>query len=209
MSYNPTTDFLALLRNTGGGVRTEQMPGLDFVVAAMARMGFINLSVSPTAPTVNQATTVWFQPASPSWSAEGILYLWNAALAVYQPATPALWQAYFLPLTSGYTFQSLNNTGLAITAGVTLAAVQRAAPAATTIILPNLAAQFTAARRLQIVDFSTGVTAHAITLTTPDGATIMGVNGAAPGWQLLSTAAQLAGVMLQPSPELNSWVIAP
>lgn len=209
MGYNPTTDFLALLRNTGGGVRTEQMPGLDFVVSAMARMGFITLSVSATAPVINQATTVWFQPAVPSWTGEGILYLWNAGAAAYQIATPALWQAYFLPLTSGYTFQSLANTGLTITAGVTLAAVQRATPAATLITLPTLAAQFASGKRLQIVDFSTGVTAHDINLVTSDGSTIMGVVGAAPGWHLLSTAAQLSGVLLQPSPDLNSWIIAP
>jgi hypothetical protein len=102
-------------------------------------------------------------------------------------------------------FQSLNNTGLAIATGTTLAAVQRAAPAATTIVLPNLAAQFAAAKKLQIVDFSTGVANHVITLTVPDSATIMG----AESWQLFSTAVQLAGVMLQPSPDLNAWVIAP
>ena len=205
MSYNPVTDFLALLRNTGGGVRTEQMPGLDWVVAALARAGFITLAVQATAPLINQSTTAWFKPASPSWSAEGALYLWNAGAAAYQLATPALWQAYFLPLTSGYVFQSLANTGLAVATGTTLAAVQRVAPSATTIFLPNLAAQYAAGKKLQIVDFSTSVTSHAITLTPPDSATIMQQTS----WELLSTADQLAGIMLQPSPDLNAWVIAP
>ena len=62
MSYNPATDFIALLRLTAGGVRSEQMPGLDYVVAALARIGLFSLSVGQTAPTVNQATTVWLQP---------------------------------------------------------------------------------------------------------------------------------------------------
>jgi len=205
MSYTPTTDFIALLRNTGAGVRTEQMPGLDFVVSAMARAGLINLVISATAPLSNQATTVWFQPASPSWSAEGVLFLWNAAATAYQPATPALWAAYLIPLQAGYVFQSAAAASVAITAGVSLLAVQRAAPVATGLILPNLAAQFASGKKLQIVDFSTGVANHTITLTTPDGATIMGLAS----WQLLSTAFQLSGVMLQPSPDLNSWIIAP
>jgi hypothetical protein len=208
MGYTPTTDFLALLRNTGGGVRTEQMPGLDWVVAALARAGFITLSVSATAPTSNQAATAWFQPASPSWTAEGVLFLWNATTSTYQPATPALWSAYFLPVISGYTFQSVNAANASITAGVTLAAVQRAAPAATALILPTLAAQFASGKKLQIVDFSTTVVNHVITLTVPELVAPPTIMGQA-SQQLLSTAAQLAGIMLQPSPDLNAWVIAP
>lgn len=91
MSYSPLTDFLALLRLTAGGVRTERMPGLDYVVSALARAGLINLSVSLTAPTSNQATTAWFRPSVPSWTAEGTLFLWNPATLAYEPATPALW----------------------------------------------------------------------------------------------------------------------
>lgn len=205
MGYSPTTDFLALLRNTGGGVRTEQMPGLDYVVAALARAGFITLSISATAPTTNQAATAWFQPASPSWTAEGVLYLWNGTVGAYQPATPALWAAYFVPVISGYSFQSVNAGAGVVTAGTTLLAIQRAAPAATSLILPTLAAQYATGKKLQIVDFSTGVVNHAITLTVPDTATIM----QQAAWELLSTANQLAGIMLQPSPDLNAWVIAP
>ena len=209
MGYTPSTDFLALLRNTGGGVRTEQMPGLDFVVSALARAGLITLVVSATAPVVNQASTAWFQPASPSWTAEGVLNLWNAAAAAFQPATPALWIALLAAGTSAYSFQTTALAAAAIPAGTTLFAVQRAAPVSTILTLPGLAAQFATNRKLQIIDFSTGIAAHDIQLITADGATIMGQVGAAPGWHLLSTAAQLAGVMLQPSPELNSWIIAP
>jgi hypothetical protein len=42
-------------------------------------------------------------------------------------------------------------------------------------------------------------------LTTPDGATIMQRNSL----RLQSTADNLASVMLTPSPDLNSWIIAP
>lgn len=93
MSYAPSTDFLGLLRNTPGGERSERMPGLDYVVVALARAGLINLSVGQVAPVANQATTAWFKPATQSWAAEGVLYLWNAGLAIYQPATPSLWKA--------------------------------------------------------------------------------------------------------------------
>lgn len=209
MGYNPATDFLGLLRNTGGGVRTEQMPGLDFVVAALARAGLMTLVVSATAPVINQATTAWFQPAAPSWTGEGILYLWNAAATAYQPATFALWVAFLATGSSAYSFQSVALAAAAVAAGTTLLAVQRAAPASTILTLPNLAAQFATQRKLQIVDFSTAVAAHNIQLITADGSTIMSLNGAAPGWNLLSTAVQLAGVMLTPSPDLNSWVITP
>lgn len=93
MTYNPLTDFIALLRTTGNGVRSEQMPGLDYVVAALQRAGLISVVVGQTAPTSNQANTVWFRPNLPSTTAEGVVFLWNAGLAVYQAATPALWSA--------------------------------------------------------------------------------------------------------------------
>lgn len=96
MSYSPLTDFIALLRQTSGGVRTERMPGLDYVVAALARAGVITLSVSATAPIANQAATAWFKPAVPSWTKEGVLFLWNVATGQYEAATPALWSSLFL-----------------------------------------------------------------------------------------------------------------
>lgn len=95
MSYGPTVDFISLLRLTGGGVRAERMPGLDYVVVALARAGMINLAVSSAQPVLNQPTTAWFKPAVPSWSVEGTLFLWNAGTAQYEVATPALWSAIF------------------------------------------------------------------------------------------------------------------
>lgn len=203
MSYSPATDFLALLRQTSGGVRTERMPGLDYVVAALARAGLFQLSVGQTAPTANQQSTVWLQPSVPSWVAEGTVFLWNAAAAQYQVATPVLWNLLLTP--GGYSFQSVAIANSVVNVGTTILAVQRAAPAATALVLPNLAAQWLSGRPLKIVDWSTNVANHAITLTTPDGSTIM----QQASWQLLSTAVQLSGVSLFPSPDLNGWVIAP
>jgi hypothetical protein len=112
MSYSATIDFLALLRLTSGGIRTERMPGLDYVVQALARMGIVNLSVSAVAPIANQATTVWLQPSVPSWVAEGAVFLWNVITSEYEVATPALWSAFFLASgTSGSVVQDVTTAG--------------------------------------------------------------------------------------------------
>jgi hypothetical protein len=94
MAYNSLTDFLGLIRQTSNGARVESMPGMDYVLAALARAGMFDLHVSATEPTTDQATTAWLQPASAgSWTGEGTLFLWNAVNAAYEPATPALWKA--------------------------------------------------------------------------------------------------------------------
>lgn len=204
MSYDPANDFLGLLRLTAGGVRSERMPGLDWLVSALNRMGLFAVTVSQTAPVVNQSTTVWIKPSVPSWLAEGTVYLWNSVALAYQVATPSLWQA-FLAGPTGYVFQSLPAANNVIAAGVSLAAVQRAAPVNTAVTLPTIAAQFLTQRALKIIDFSTAVVGHTITLTPVGGATIMGQAA----WLLNSTAVQLSGVTLTPSPDLNTWVIAP
>lgn len=204
MSYSATTDFLGLLRQSGNSVSMERMPGLDYIVSAMARAGLFTLSVGQTAPTSNQATTVWLKPSLPSWVAEGAVFLWNASTGAYEPATPALWS--FLLAPSGYLFQSAASATNAIGVGTTVLAVQRSNPVATALVLPNLGAQWLTGRKLQIVDFPVSLlTLHIISITTPDGATIMG----RPSWGLLSTPDQLAGIMLQPAPELNAWITAP
>jgi hypothetical protein len=89
MAFNPATDFLALWRNIAGTVTKVEMPGLDYVVAALARAGLITLSVSATAPVVSQSVTAWLQAATPSNSAEGVLRLWDPATSAYAAATPA------------------------------------------------------------------------------------------------------------------------
>ncbi len=204
MSYSAVTDFLALLRNTSGGVRTESMPGLDFVIAAMARAGMFLLSTGATAPTTNQTTTLWFLPSNPSWVAEGTVFLWNAATNAYAPATPALWDALFNAVSSAnYSFQSATGANTVILSGTSLLAIQRAAPTVTGLTLPSIAAQGT--KKLQIVDWSTALAGNDITLTPNGTDTIMQKNS----WQMFSTADQAAGIMLQPSPDLGGWVIAP
>ena len=202
MSYDPITDFVALSRLSGGSAFIERMPGLDYVLAALARAGLIKISVGQAPPTVNQATTVWFKTSEPSWVAEGSVFLWNAATSAYELATPALWASLLNP--SGYSFQSASKPLNIINAGVTLFAVQRAAPTATTLVLPSLSSQFLTGRQLRIVDWSTGVTNHAITLTAPDGASIMKASSLV----LLSTPDQLAGAELRAVPELNGWVVS-
>lgn len=205
MSYTPSTDFLALLRQTSAGARAESMPGLDFIISGLARMGLITLVVSQTAPIVNQVTTAWYRPALPSWTAEGTLYLWSTDVGAYQIATPTLWSAFVLG-SSGYLFQSVATPTANVNVGTTLLAIQRVAPVTTVLTLPNLVAQWSSGKRLQVVDFSTNIASvHTITLITPDGTTIMQKNT----WQILSTTDQLNGLDLQPSPELNTWVIAP
>jgi hypothetical protein len=90
MAYDPATDFFGLWRNNGAGFSKLAMPGLDVVVAALSRAGLINLSVSATAPVANQDVTAWLQAAVPSYSAEGVLRLWDPVAATYVAATPAL-----------------------------------------------------------------------------------------------------------------------
>jgi len=94
MSYQPSTDFIGLWRHVIGGVEKATMPGLDWWVAAMGRAGLINLHVSAMPPITNQETTAWFLPASPSYSAEGALYLWDKEVGSYRPATPELFREY-------------------------------------------------------------------------------------------------------------------
>lgn len=204
MAYEPTTDFLALLRLASGAVSTERMPGLDYVLAALDRIGLFQLSVGQTAPVVNQATTVWLQPSLPTWVAEGNVFLWNATAAEYEPATAALW-ASLLSSGGGYAFQRVTAASDTIEAGTTILAVDRAAPVSTVLRLPSLAAQALTGRPLKIVDWSTGVTSHLIALTTADGSTIMRQTS----WELASSDVQLSGITLHACPDLNGWIIAP
>jgi|SRR5580765_1312398 hypothetical protein len=95
MAYNFATDFVGLWRAVTGGVEKGEIPGLDFVVAALARAGILSpLVVSGTPPIVNQDTTAWFRTATPDYAAEGALYLWDSVTTTYLPATPALFLAF-------------------------------------------------------------------------------------------------------------------
>lgn len=201
MSYDPTTDFLALVRHTASGEAIAKMPGLDYVLSAMARAGLFTLSVGQVAPTTNQATTVWLKPALPSYTAEGIVYLWNPLTSAYEVATPALWNALLVGVP--YLFQSAAGASNIVAPSTSIVAVQRAAPSTTVLTLPTLASRL--GKALQVADWSTGVVDHSILLNPVGGATIM----RQPAWVLRSTPDQLAGVTLYPSTDLNGWIIAP
>lgn len=202
MSYAPATDFIALLRLTNTGLeQLASMPGLDYVLAALARAGQFRLWTGQSAPTSNQNRTVWLKPAQPSWTAEGAVYLWDSETGTYAPATPDLWLPLFSP-TSAQVFQSTSVAADVVTAGVTLLAIERNNPAVTTLELPPLVTR--AGAPLRIVDWSSNVVDHQIELSTPDGATVM----RRASWSLWSTADQLASVSLYPVSNLNGWVIA-
>lgn len=82
-------------------------------------------------------------------------------------------------------------------------AITRDAPTATNIILPSVFNRSGAL--ILIVDWSTNVTEHTITIT-PDGSeTIM----KAATWQMVSTDIQLASGTFFPSIDLNGWTTAP
>lgn len=203
MAYDPSTDFLALLRQVSGGVRTERMPGLDYIVAALARAGIFRLWTGQSPPVANQTTTIWLLPSSPSWVAEGAIFLWNELASAYELATPALWGSLLSGLSGGYVFQGVTAAAATIDGTTSLLAIQRPAPVNTVLTLPDVATR--GGRSLQIVDWSTNVVNHVVTLSPAGGATIM----RQAAWSLYSTPVQLAGVTLYPSPELNGWVIAP
>jgi hypothetical protein len=137
MSYAPQTDFIALLRLTSGGVRAERMPGLDYIVSAMARAGLFTLSVGQSAPTANQKTTVWFRPAVPSWSAEGAVFLYDTSVASYVPATPALWSALLFDVTVTQTITAPGPANVLTNADVVLVNQTVSAPIALTMPLSS------------------------------------------------------------------------
>ena len=90
-----------------------------------------------------------------------------------------------------------------VAAGMAAVAINRVAPTATAITLPAVAAQD--GIPLRVVDWSTSVTEHTITIT-PDGSeTIM----RAASWDIISNSVQLASLTLYPSTTLGGWYIAP
>lgn len=79
--------------------------------------------------------------------------------------------------------------------------ILRASPAATTINLPPVADRFNV--NLRIVDHSTSVTNHVITINPSGTETIARQSS----WQMISTAYQLSSLELRPSETLGGWVI--
>lgn len=139
MSYSPTIDFLALLRKTSGGVRTERMPGLDYIVSALARAGLISVWVGQSEPTSDQTTTAWFVPYAQSWAAEGELFLWNADTSEYEPASPELWAALFASVApvASEVVQDVTAPGpAAIQTAATVVRVNQVVSAPISLVMP-------------------------------------------------------------------------
>lgn len=203
MSYNPATDLIGLLRRTSGGMRAVRMPGLDYLIAGLARAGMFLLWTGQTAPTTNLAVTVWLLPYSPSWTAEGAVYLYNSITLKYEPATPALWAALFSASGRFAHFQAVTVAAAAIEVTVTLCAVERNNPVHTALTLPSVLTR--SAVPMQVTDWSTNVVKHEIQLLPAAGETIARRGT----FSIFSTPDQLAGITLHPSPDLNAWVIAP
>ncbi len=99
------------------------------------------------------------------------------------------------------TLQVVTASSDSIAVGTTLLAIERAAPAATALALPA----GSDGQRLAVVDWSTSVTDHAITLTPHGTETIM----RAASWAVYSNAAQLGSLTLRFNAILNGWYIAP
>lgn len=91
----------------------------------------------------------------------------------------------------------------AVVAGTAAVAIQRVAPATTALSLPTVASQD--GLPLRIVDWSTSVTDHAITMTPNGTEKIM----LAATFTINSNASQLASITLYPSTVLNGWYTAP
>lgn len=204
MSYNPLTDFLALLRLGTGGASVERMPGMDFMLAAMSRAGMFQLATGQDAPAVNQPTTVWLKTALPSWTAEGVVYLWNSDTEAYELATMDLWSQLLARATAA-VFQSVNAAAANVNADTTLVAIERANPALTVLTLPRLSTRRNQA--LRVVDWSNPVVQqHNIRVVPFEvGVTIMRRTE----FNLWSTPDQLAGATFYPSKDLNAWIITP
>lgn len=126
-----------------------------------------------------------------------LLAAWNKATGAWNTINPA-------SLTAG-SFHSTTAATDTVPDGTSLVAIQRTSPSATALTLPLLANQ--GGKALVIVDWSTSVTDHTITITPASGVgtTIM----KAANWTIKSSAGQPAAVVIYPSIDLNGWGIAP
>ena len=88
-----------------------------------------------------------------------------------------------------------------IAAGTTSVAISRAAPATTGLTLPSVTDQNGVP--LLIIDWSSAVVAHTITLTPAVGETIE--RNAT--WPMVSNPAYLARAILYPSVTLDGWIV--
>jgi flavin-binding protein dodecin len=118
-------------------------------------------------------------------------------------AATALDDDYDEALTNSIPQEPVAVTGSSATvaAGTAAVAIQRAAPSTTALALPPVLSQNGVP--LHIVDWSTSVTDHTITLT-PDGSEkIM----QAATWPIYSNTTQLGSLTLYPSTVLGGWYL--
>lgn len=194
MAYAPNIDFLALLRQTSGGVRAARVPGLDYVVAAMARAGLFLLVVGQVAPTSNQAATVWLKPAFPnSWAIEGSVFMWNANTTEYEPATPALWSALLSAASPpSQVVQDVTAVGpVNVQPDANIVRVMNVGAAVTLVMPPS----GTKVGPVLISDWANGASAHNIIITLASGGDAF--PGGVTVWTL---GADTASVFLRPVP---------
>lgn len=195
MSYAPATDFIGLLRQTSGGARVERMPGLDYVVAALARAGMFQLSVSDTPPVANQSVTAWFRPAVPSWASEGTLYLWEADTAQYVPASSMLWSELFITTAAATNIQMIKTPGpVNVNGTANVVLVNQTVSAPITLVMPLASAKI---GDVLISDWKGDAGNNTITITL-SGADVF--PGGLPTWQI---AGNTGSVFLRPLPGLG------
>jgi hypothetical protein len=105
---------------------------------------------------------------------------------------------------SADTLQIVTASSDTIAATTTLLAVERTAPATTALALPSVF-DVDDGWGLHIIDWSTSVTDHTMTLTPIGTETIM----KATTWSIYSNASQLGSLTLRANQSLNGWYIAP
>lgn len=100
--------------------------------------------------------------------------------------------------------QTVTSASDTISASTSLLAIQRNAPSTTALALPSVL-DVIDGHRISILDWSTAVTDHVITLTPAGSETVM----KAATWPMYSNAAQLSSLTLRANRTLNGWYIAP
>lgn len=116
-----------------------------------------------------------------------------------------LGSAYGASLLAGFLAEPRVITGASFVVGASdfTIAINRVAPSTTAGTLPAVSARL--GRPIRIVDYSTSVVDHTITLTPSGAETIM----RQATWPLYSNASNLASMTLWPSVDLSGWYVTP
>lgn len=117
-----------------------------------------------------------------------------------------LFDDYDLGLTNSIPKEPTSAAGggtINVTAGTAALAVTGTGLTTTSVNLPTVAAQDGVP--IRIIDWSTSITEHAITITPNGAETIMN----AADWTIYSNSSQAASLSLYPSTTLSGWYIAP